>query len=103
MTAKALQVRNDAFPRTCRKSQFNCSMQYVKMANVCVSVANGQAVNNTRVVEVPFPTNHVAVEAGEELLVEKPEEEPKKKKPPVNKQKSEWKTSAQKKHKSAYE
>ena len=72
------------------------------MTNVCVRVVNGEPINATRVDEVPFLTNHVAVEAGEELLVERPEEEPRAK-PQVQKQKSEWKTFAQKKHKSTVE
>ena len=102
MSAKALKERNDTYPATGRKGQFNCSLQYVKMTNVCVGVANGQAVNSTRVVQVPFLTNHVAVEAGEELLMERPEERPQAK-PQVKKQQSKWKTSAQKKHKSTDE
>ena len=36
--------------------------------------ATAKSANTTRVVEVPFMTNHIAVEAGEELLMEKPEE-----------------------------
>ena len=91
MSANALKERNATYPATGRKGQFNCSLQYVKMTNVCVGVANGQAVNSTRVVQVPFLTNHVAVEAGEELLLEKPENEPRAK-PHVQKHKSQWKT-----------
>ena len=44
------------------------------MTNACVGIVNDAPVNLTRVVEVPFMTNHIAVEAGEELLMEKPEE-----------------------------
>ena len=76
MSAKVLKQTNDAFPATCRKGQFNCSLQYVRMTNVCVRVVNGEPINATRVDEVPFLTNHVAVEAGEELLMEKLEEQP---------------------------
>ena len=72
---QSLKLQQDFTPATCRKAQFNCSFQYMKMTNVCVGVMNGQAVNNTKVVDVPFLTNHVAVEEGEELLLEKPEEQ----------------------------
>ena len=72
MTAKVLKQANDAFPATCRKSQFNCSLQYVRITNDRVGVANGETINATRDDEVPFLINHVAVEAGEELLEEEP-------------------------------
>ena len=85
LTTQALKLQQDLTPATCRKAQFNCSVQYVKMTNVCVGVMNGKAVNSTRVVEVPFLTNHVAVEEGEELLLEKPPEQPQPKKTPLMK------------------
>ena len=47
------------------------------MPNVLVSIALGataRADGATRIVEFPFMTNHVAVEAGVELLMEMPEE-----------------------------
>ena len=85
LATQALKLQQDITPATCRKAQFNCSLQYVKMTNVCVGVMNGQAVNSTRVVDVPFLTNHVAVEEGEELLVEKPSEQPQPKTTPQKK------------------
>ena len=52
------------------------------MTNVCVGNVNGLSVSATRIVAVPLMTNIVQVEAGEELLMEKPEL-PKKAKAPT--------------------
>ena len=74
VTAKELAKSNTVFSSTYQKTQsFNCSLQTASMPNVCVSIALGataRADGATRIVEFPFMTNHVAVEAGEELLME---------------------------------
>ena len=54
-------------------------MTYHKITNVCVGVVADKPVNVTRIVDVPFITNAINVEAGEELLLEKPEERPREK------------------------
>ena len=78
MTAKVLGESNKVFFSTYQKTQsFNCSLQTARLTNVCVGLVMGATAKTacaTRIVEVPFMTNYVAVEAGEELLVEKPEE-----------------------------
>ena len=98
VTAKELAKSNSVFSRTHQKTQsFNCSLQTASMPNVLVSIALGataRADGATRIVEFPFMTNHVAVEAGEELLMEMPEErvaQPKK-----QPQKPTWKDIAMK-------
>ena len=77
VTAKELAKSNNVFSSTYQKTQsFNCSLQTASVPNVCVSIALGataRADGATRIVEFPFMTNHVAVEAGEELLMEKHE------------------------------
>ena len=75
VTAKALEQSKSIFFSSYKKKQsFNCSLQNVNITNVCVGVVKNVPVNITRIVEVPFMTNHIAVEAGEELLMEKPED-----------------------------
>lgn len=74
-TAKALEQSNTVFFSSYKKRQsFNSSLQKIKITNVCVSIVNDAPVNLTRVVEVPFMTNHIAVEEGEESLMETREE-----------------------------
>ena len=72
-TAKALQLANEA-RKTFKDQSFNCSLKTKNLTNVCVGVVNDEQVGGTRIVEVPFMTNHVAVEKGEELLMEQPEQ-----------------------------
>ena len=75
VTAKALEQSNSIFVSSYKKKRsFNCSLQKVNITNVCVGIVKNVPVNITRIVEVPFMTNHIAVEAGEELLMEKPED-----------------------------
>ena len=59
-----------------KKQSFNCIFEKQWLVNVCVGLVNKQMVNVTRNVEVPFITNTIDVEAGEELLLEKPAEAP---------------------------
>ena len=60
-------------PRS-KKQLFNCGFEKVRVVNVCVGLVNKRAVNQTRNVEVPFITNTIDVEEGEELLLERPAE-----------------------------
>ena len=86
-----------------KKQSFNCRFEKVTIVNVCVGLVNKRGVNQSRNVEVPFITNAIDVEAGEELLLEqllaKPVET---RKPPTPKAKaSEWKTAVTKSVKKA--
>ena len=76
-----------------KKQSFNCRFEKVTIVNVCVGLVNKRGVNQSRNVEVPFITNAIDVEAGEELLLEKPVEAPTLRKPTAGK-KQKWKTAA---------
>ena len=54
-----------------KKQSFNCRFVKQRLVNVSVGQVNKQMVNVTRNVEVPFITNAIDVEAGEELLLER--------------------------------
>ena len=54
-----------------KKQSFNCRFEKVRLVNVCVGLVNKRAFNLARNVEVPFITNAIDVEAGEELLLER--------------------------------
>ena len=72
------------------------------LVNVCVGLVNKRGVNQSRNVEVPFITNAIDVEAGEELLLEqllaKPAET---RKPKPKAEVSKWKTAVTKSVKKA--
>ena len=53
-----------------KKQSFNCRFEKMTLVNVCVGLVNKRGVNQSRNVEVPFITNAIDVEAGEELLLE---------------------------------
>ena len=53
-----------------KKQSFNCIYEKQRLVNVSVGLVNKQMVNVTRNFEVPFITNAIDVEAGEELLLE---------------------------------
>ena len=78
-----------------QKQSFNCTFEKQRLVNVCVGQVNKQMVNLARNVEVPFITNAIDVEAGEELLLEKPVEAPTLQKPTKGKAQP-WKTAAEK-------
>ena len=75
-----------------KKQSFNCRFEKVRIVNVCVGLVNKRVVNQTRNIEVPFITNAIDVEAGEELLLEKPAEV--RKPPKTTVTASKWKTAA---------
>ena len=75
-----------------KPQSFNCGFEKVRIVNVCVGMVKKQAVNQTRNIEVPFITNLLDVEAGEELLLEKPAEAPRQQK--AKQEASKWKTAA---------
>ena len=76
-----------------KKQSFNCIFEKQRLVNVSVGLVNKQMVNVTRNVEVPFITNAIDVEAGEELLLEKPVEAPPLRKPTAGKNQK-WKNAA---------
>jgi len=76
-----------------KKQSFNCIFEKQRLVNVSVGLVNKQMVNVTRNVEVPFITNAIDVEAGEELILEKPVEAPTLRKPTAGKTQK-WKTAA---------
>ena len=92
-TAKALQLANEA-RKPLKAQSFNCSLQTKNLTNVCVGVVKDEQVGCTRIVEVPFMTNHVDVEKGEELLMEQPEQVAVKPKKPKGQQT--WKDAEKK-------
>ena len=53
-----------------KQQTFNCSLTVTNITNICVGVVSGSQNSCTRIVEVPFLTNHVPVEKGEELLMQ---------------------------------
>ena len=74
LTASTLKQSNAILETAFRKKQsFNCELQKRTVTNVCVGNVNGLSVSATRIVAVPLMTNTVQVEAGEELLMEKPD------------------------------
>ena len=75
-----------------KPQSFNCGFEKVRIVNVCLGMVKKQAVNQTRNIEVPFITNLLDVEAGEELLLEKPAEAPRQQK--AKQEASKWKTAA---------
>ena len=83
-----------------KKQLFNCRFEQVRIVNVSVGQVNKRAVNQTRNIEVPFITNTTDVEAGEELLLEKPTDERRPAAKPTGSA-SKWKTEATKSVKKA--
>ena len=78
MTAKQLthaQLAHKA--ATGWSPRFNCTLEMQTLSAVCLAVVGGQALNRTRIIEVPFLTNNVPVEEGEELILEIGEKEKK--------------------------
>ena len=53
-----------------RRLRFNCRLEVVSMSCVSVGVVKAQSVNTTRVCNVPFLTNSIEVDEGEELILE---------------------------------
>ena len=90
VSASELELANKMRSKT---QSFNCIFEKQRLVNVSVGLVNKQMVNVTRNVEVPFITNAIDVEAGEELLLEKPVEAPTLRKPTKGKHKQ-WKTAA---------
>ena len=76
MTQKQLLLAQDAFAT--KKSgahiewrpRFNCSLEKQSLSCVCIAIVGGQAVNRTRIIDVPCLTNFVPLELGEELIME---------------------------------
>ena len=54
-----------------KQQSFNCRFEMVRLVNVCVGLVSKRGLNQARNVEVPFITNSIDVEAGEELLLER--------------------------------
>jgi hypothetical protein len=52
------------------RPRFNCKIDVHTMSCVTVGVVNSQAVNTTRMCDVPFLTNSIEVAQGEELIME---------------------------------
>ena len=79
-----------------KQQSFNCRFEMVRLVNVCVGLVSKRGLNQARNVEVPFITNAIDVEAGEELLLERqmrPRPASAKKAPVKD---SKWKTQATK-------
>ena len=86
-----------------KKQSFNCRFEKVRVVNICVGLVNKRGVNQARNIEVPFITNAIDVEAGEELLLEKLLETPAeaRKPPKPTAGASNWKTAVTKSVKKA--
>ena len=52
------------------RPRFNCQMEGQAVSCVTVGIVKSQSVNTTRICEVPFLTNSLEVEEGEELILE---------------------------------
>ena len=65
--------------------RFNCKLQELTLSNVTIANVGGRVMNKTRLVEVPFLTNSMPLEDGEELIFEIPE------KPQKEEKKRTWK------------
>ena len=86
-----------------KKQSFNCRFEKVTIVNVCVGLVNKRGLNQPRNVEVPFITNAIDVEAGEELLMEQLQVTPvgDRKQPTPKVGHSKWKTAVTKSVKKA--
>jgi hypothetical protein len=63
------------------RPRFNCTLRPQMINTVVVGVVNGQALNTTRMCQVPFLYNTMELEEGEELFLEVPDKPDAKKKP----------------------
>ena len=52
------------------RPRFNCETEAITLSCVTIGVVRSETVNTTRVFEVPFLTNTVDLEEGEELILE---------------------------------
>ena len=84
MTAKQMSVAQDKFandtqqcPTSKWRPRFNCSLETQTLSCVCIAIVGTQALNRTRILEVPFLANTVMVENGEELILQIGEKEKK--------------------------
>ena len=84
MTAKQMSVAQDKFandtqqcPTSKWRPRFNCSLETQTLSCVCIAIVGTQALNRTRILEVPFLANTVMVEEGEELILQIGEKEKK--------------------------
>ena len=59
------------------RPQFNCKLEIQSLSCVCIAIVGGQAMNRTRIVELPFLINNIPVEEGEELILKIEEKEKK--------------------------
>ena len=58
-------------PKGATKPRFNCSIVRHSLSNVSTGMCpNDNYVNTVRIIEVPFLTNFLAVEDGEELIMQ---------------------------------
>ena len=65
MSREAAEAKEGA-----RRLRFNCRLEAVSMSCVNVGVVKSQSVSTTRVCNVPFLTNSLEVDEGEELILE---------------------------------
>ena len=70
MTQKQLAQAITQAKEGARRLRFNCRLEAVSMSCVNVGVVKSQSVSTTRVCNVPFLTNSLEVDEGEELILE---------------------------------
>ena len=70
MTQKQLAREHAEAKEGATRPRFNCRLEAVNMSCVNVGIVKSQSVSTTRVFNVPFLTNSLEVDEGEELILE---------------------------------
>ena len=70
LTDKQLQVATIAKQPTDLAPRFNCELQTKSLSCVTIATLDGKCCNRTRILEVPFLTNSMDLEKGEELVMQ---------------------------------
>ena len=70
LTDKQLQVATIAKKPTDLAPRFNCELQTKSLSCVTIATLDGKCCNRTRILEVPFLTNSMDLEKGEELVMQ---------------------------------
>ncbi len=70
LTEKQLQQAKVDTPKDKMAPRFNCELLMRSMSVVCISSVSGECYNRTRLIDMPFLSNSIPLEEGEELLLE---------------------------------
>ena len=70
MTQKQLNQERINQPLGQIKKRFNCKLQTLSLSTVNIATVKGKCFNRTRLLDVPFLTNELALQKDEELILE---------------------------------